>query len=414
MIDVRSAILLILIVESLLFSAQLLGYKNHYYPHKRVLGVFMLVMGTFLTSSILKSNGSDDFAIFSNYIILPLFLCINPFYYVYTKSLTTSNYKFGLSTAVQFFPAILVLILNIFCYSLISREFELAIIHKSVESLSKEPSIAIKLILLINAVSVYIYYIQLVVYVVLMMILLRKHKKNIKYIFSYDQNISLKWVKAFVVIIIINSLLEIFIVFISIKFPQLPANIIYLYYFFLFLLITILGYFGLKQNEIYQQKKNVPIILENNGLDAEINKNNLVDDIAFEERSDEDLDVLPMTYMISIEEQQRIAQNIIELIEKEKIFQNSKLSVYELADILKTNKTYISVSINNVLKKNFRQFINEYRIEEAKKLLVDPKFNHISIEGIAQTVGFISKSTFNVTFKKQAGVIPSEYRKAKF
>jgi len=413
MIDVRSAILLILIVESLLFSAQLLGYKNHYYPHKRVLGVFMLVMGVFLTSSILKSNGSDDFAIFSNYIILPLFLCINPFYYVYTKSLTTSNYKFGLSTAVKFFPAILVLILNIFCYSLISREFELAIIHKSVESLSKEPSIVIKLILLIDAVSVYIYYIQLVVYVVLMMILLRKHEKNIKYIFSYDQNISLKWVKAFVVIIIINSLLEIFIVFISIKFPQLPANIIYLYYFFLFLLITILGYFGLKQNEIYQQKKNVPIILENNGVDAEINKNNLIDDIAFEELSDEDLDVLPVTYMISTEEQQRITQNIIELVEKEKIFQNSKLSVYDLAEILKTNKTYISVSINNVLKKNFRQFINEYRIDEAKKLLVDPKFDHISIEGIAQTVGFISKSTFNVTFKKQAGVIPSDYRKAK-
>jgi len=413
MIDVRSAILLILIVESLLFSAQLLGYKNHYYPHKRVLGVFMLVMGVFLTSSILKSNGSDDFAIFSNYIILPLFLCINPFYYVYTKSLTTSNYKFGLSTAVKFFPAILVLILNIFCYSLISREFELAIIHKSVESLSKEPSIVIKLILLIDAVSVYIYYIQLVVYVVLMMILLRKHEKNIKYIFSYDQNISLKWVKAFVVIIIINSLLEIFIVFISIKFPQLPANIIYLYYFFLFLLITILGYFGLKQNEIYQQKKNVPIILENNGVDAEINKNNLIDDIAFEELSDEDLDVLPVTYMISTEEQQRITQNIIELVEKEKIFHNSKLSVYDLAEILKTNKTYISVSINNVLKKNFRQFINEYRIDEAKKLLVDPKFDHISIEGIAQTVGFISKSTFNVTFKKQAGVIPSDYRKAK-
>lgn len=205
MIDVISAILLILIAESFLFSAQLLGYKNHQYAHKRVLGIFMLVMGIFLTSSILKSNGNDDLAIHANYIILPLFLCINPFYYVYTKSLTSSNFKFDLSTAVQFFPAVLVLILNIFCFSLIGREFELAIIHKSIESLSKEPSIAIKLILLINAVAVYIYYIQLIVYVILMMILLRKHNKNIKYIFSYEQNISLKWIKAFVLIIVVNS-----------------------------------------------------------------------------------------------------------------------------------------------------------------------------------------------------------------
>lgn len=201
----------------------------------------------------------------------------------------------------------------------------------------------------------------------------------------------------------------------AIEFPSLPANIIYLYYFFLFILINLLGYFGLKQNEIYQQKKSAPIILEKNGVDAEVNQSAIItnEEIAFEERSDEDLEILPSTYMISKEEQERVVKSIIEMVESEKIFQNPKLSVYDIADKLKTNKTYISVSINNILKKNFRQFINEYRIEEAKKLLVDPKFDHISIEGIAQTVGFISKSTFNVTFKKQTGEIPSEYRKNK-
>jgi YesN/AraC family two-component response regulator len=89
---------------------------------------------------------------------------------------------------------------------------------------------------------------------------------------------------------------------------------------------------------------------------------------------------------------------------------NNNLSVYDIAHELKTNKSYISFSINNILKKNFRNFVNEYRIQEAQKLLLDPKFDNLSIEGIAQTVGYISKSTFNTSFQKYTGKKPSDFR----
>ena len=51
-----------------------------------------------------------------------------------------------------------------------------------------------------------------------------------------------------------------------------------------------------------------------------------------------------------------------------------------------------------------------YRVEEAKKKLLDPAFKHLSVLGIAEEVGFSSKSSFNSVFKKHTGTTPSEFR----
>ena len=59
---------------------------------------------------------------------------------------------------------------------------------------------------------------------------------------------------------------------------------------------------------------------------------------------------------------------------------------------------------------NFNQFLNKYRIEEAKKRLKDPEENQFVVLKIAYDVGFNSKSTFNTAFKKFTGMSPSQYR----
>ena len=61
----------------------------------------------------------------------------------------------------------------------------------------------------------------------------------------------------------------------------------------------------------------------------------------------------------------------------------------------------------------FNRFINGYRINEAIRLLMDPGFNGLSVEGIASSVGFISKSAFYSAFRKITGLTPVEYRKLK-
>jgi AraC-like DNA-binding protein len=70
-----------------------------------------------------------------------------------------------------------------------------------------------------------------------------------------------------------------------------------------------------------------------------------------------------------------------------------------------------SFVINELYQDNFYNFINKYRIEEAKRLLLSDKYNQLNILGIAYESGFNSKTTFNTTFKKHVGCSPSEFVK---
>ena len=59
---------------------------------------------------------------------------------------------------------------------------------------------------------------------------------------------------------------------------------------------------------------------------------------------------------------------------------------------------------------NFFDFINGYRVEEAKRLFKDPSKSAYTILAIAEDAGFNSKSAFNAVFKRVAGQTPSEFR----
>jgi AraC-like DNA-binding protein len=75
---------------------------------------------------------------------------------------------------------------------------------------------------------------------------------------------------------------------------------------------------------------------------------------------------------------------------------------------------HLSNLINTRLNRNFSDFINEYRVEEAKKMLKNELFERITIEAIGFECGFGSKSSFNKAFKKYTNSTPSEYRLEKY
>jgi len=96
-------------------------------------------------------------------------------------------------------------------------------------------------------------------------------------------------------------------------------------------------------------------------------------------------------------------------INEKRIFTQSDLTQEKFAQLLKTNKTYLSQVINETYKQNFNNFINELRLKEACRIMVDKEFKHYSIEGISSEVGFNSITTFNRCFKKYTGVTPSVF-----
>jgi AraC-like DNA-binding protein len=85
------------------------------------------------------------------------------------------------------------------------------------------------------------------------------------------------------------------------------------------------------------------------------------------------------------------------------------LTLSELASAINLNPHHLSQIINSEFGKSFACFINEYRVDAARRLL-SVSDNRTVIE-IALDSGFASKSSFNALFKKHTGVTPSEYRR---
>lgn len=97
------------------------------------------------------------------------------------------------------------------------------------------------------------------------------------------------------------------------------------------------------------------------------------------------------------------------LMVEEKFFCDEDLSLGRLSDALEITPHQLSEFLNEHYKKNFNSYVNGYRVEEAKKLLVaEPGRNTLSI---AFAVGFNSYSAFHRVFKKETGSTPAEYRK---
>ncbi|PLX05451.1 MAG: hypothetical protein C0598_14695 [Marinilabiliales bacterium] len=95
---------------------------------------------------------------------------------------------------------------------------------------------------------------------------------------------------------------------------------------------------------------------------------------------------------------------------EEEPFLDPDLSINKLARYLKMQKRELSILINHNLNKHFFDFINDFRIEKAKKMLVEPDKNDLTVLEILYHVGFNSKSSFNTAFKKHTGFTPTQYR----
>jgi AraC-like DNA-binding protein len=99
---------------------------------------------------------------------------------------------------------------------------------------------------------------------------------------------------------------------------------------------------------------------------------------------------------------------LLALMADEQPWLEPELTLTELAQRLRTNPGLLSKVINAGCGQNFNDFVNTYRVAEARRKLADPRFAHYSLVGVALESGFNSKSTFNRVFKKLSGQAPSE------
>ncbi|HEX8016972.1 MAG TPA: helix-turn-helix domain-containing protein, partial [Flavobacterium sp.] len=202
---------------------------------------------------------------------------------------------------------------------------------------------------------------QTIIYWTLSFVILQKHLKFLRQISSSTEKTDLIWLKYFLLILVLIILVWFNLVFFNLEYLIQFTPFIYL------LSVFFLAYFSLQQKEIFDFSK------------PELNE---------------------------LDEKLRM------LTESEKIYLENDLSLPVLAKRLGASCNETSFVINELYQDNFYNFINKYRIEEAKKMLLSDKYTQLNVLGIAYESGFNSKTTFNTTFKKHTGMSPTEFVKS--
>ncbi len=357
-----------------------------------------------------------NFLIYAYYLSLPVVLLFFPIFYLYIQSLTHRKFRIRKKDFFHFIPAILVLVLNI-PYLFLSNEEKHWFVSVGYGQIT-ENSLLIYL-RNINRIGVFgIINIQLLVYIALSIYFYRDYKNKIENIFSYKENIDLRWIRVLIVFFLVLFLIIDTVHFFSIK-TNLPHRIFYNSSMLIFN-ISIFAY-GMYQKNIFEKpnfqeiKKNTINPETKRFIDFEIfipeNRNSENEDNKEEDNEEEDKNF--SKYQKSpLKNNQKI--QIIEELDKymeNKPYYYSNLTIDEVAEALKTNSKYLSQVINETYSKNFYTYVNFFRINDSKEMLLSEQFDNYSMEGIAKTVGFNSKSSFYSAFKKHTGFTPTEFKK---
>lgn len=118
------------------------------------------------------------------------------------------------------------------------------------------------------------------------------------------------------------------------------------------------------------------------------------------------------SHMLFMTEAQSIVDHLKVLMEEKKVYREAELNIASLSSMIQTKPHILSKVLNEHFNKNFRDFVNEYRIIEFIEKAEQGKLEVLTFLGLAYEVGFNSKSTFNLAFKKHTNKSPRNYFKS--
>jgi AraC-like DNA-binding protein len=364
------------------FLAFLLITKKEKSIADYILMAWLGFTGIHLLTYYLYSTG--QFTRYPDLIVagFPLPLLQGPFLYLYTLH-QTSRRRFKPVQLLHFLPFIL-------SYVLFSEFFFL------------DPEKKIEIFRLKGqgyethaAINIYAIYLSGIIYVTISLIRLFRYRKTIVNEFSNTEKINFNWL----LYLIIWMLCIWIVIMLSGKDEFVFGSAA--------LFILWLGYFGIKQVQVFSRKN---VRTENITLsDAS------ADTVNAEESYPEDpVDTANQKYQrssLSENEAERIHDRLNQLLSEEKPFRDPELTLHELAKQLAVHPNHLSQVINSKENKNFYDLINQRRVEEFIKMVSGPGNKQYTLLGMALDCGFNSKASFNRNFKKYKQVTPSDYLK---
>lgn len=363
--------------QLLLLALFLFNYGRGRAVSHKILAAFLFANALFILDFLqvhLKWYFEFPHLLMSGFSLIFLF---GPLLYFYTKSMTAPSFSFRKRDILHAVPFLLYWTYLAFTFYPYNAETKIALFNSG------------KVDYLFSKIYIYdIAHFLILSYMVASLRELHRFRQQLKHYFSSIEKLNLSWLRLVLygfLFMWLCDLSDSIILRFTRPHPIIPYLLLLTSLSINLIFATVAVYRSLKQ----------PLAF--NGLEPEQNgKHKYTQSTLTESDSRRYLEILS-SYM-----------NI------KKPFLNPSLTINELAEKLAIPSRHLSQVINEALHQNFYDFVNHYRIEEAKRMLSGDSNDRVTILEVLYEVGFNSKSAFNIAFKKHTGITPTEFKRKNF
>jgi len=347
-------------INAIFFTGYLWFKRNRNTRSSVLLSLFLLITAYRIIQMLLHDL-QDDFNIGINlktfFFFIPTFPLIGPILYLYIKSITIKDFQFRISHLLHSVPFLVFLVFNM----LNRHNFPLSPDNRD--------------FYFVYCLAISVILIQFLIYLIISYNYAQKLIIRGKADQFPKENLNPFWIRNIVTFISVLWFIYVMYCFQTYFCFYLATTVIEAFYYSLFS-------YWILYNELREQK----ITFINNFI------------------------VRYRSSGISAEDALKYKAMILDYVSKNELYKDHNITLGKFAKNLSLTPHVVSQVINEQLSCNFNDFINSYRVEEAKRMLNDPAMKNITVASIAYDSGFNTLSAFNTAFKKFTGLTPSQFR----
>lgn len=362
---------------------------------RRLLGIILTLTGLVFIPNIIQDillyqSGKVGIPAFD--ITINLFLI--PLYFFYFRKLTKPEKLNRQKIWYHLFPAIIAFTIGLFIFP-----FE-----EKITLYEQELNNKLSFAALFRYFCFFMQAVLIISYSLRILQLKRQHVRNLEENYSSTENIDLKWLNQAIPFAVIYGGITLFTTLWTIEWTSHLSHISAIFFiFYLFI-------YALNEPYIHYTIHHAGQTTEEMEPECET----ILEEIHLQEPDPLDstspvFPALPQKYLKNLgAKREKMKDELVRLFDEKEIYTNGALTINDVANLLSTNRTYISNLINNEFGFSFYQFVNKFRIQKATILFLEnPK---MQIQEVASLSGFNSLSSFISAFKLNEGITPKEWK----
>jgi AraC-like DNA-binding protein len=378
--DITSILLAVIIIQLLLLAIFLFSQDKGRKQSHLLLGLFFLSLCLNLADGLLLYQ-----KFYLRYPSVALWgtgctLLLGPFLYLYTRSALFKDFFFSPKMLLHFIPFILLELVSLIAYWSLSHDEKIRLLQQLTNRQVHG---------FFDGVSALIF-LHFFIYQFFAWQLIKRYQAIAASRFSDLQKNNVNWLKTLQVAFLLFFFLGLMKTFIYL------TSFADFYYVVFFVLVTLLFVFV---NRVVLKALNNPAMFTSLEENDTTGTGTPQPGIKYGGSA------------ITGNEKELLRNKILDHMAGKRPYLDADLSLDELAKQLQLKPRILSQLINESIGQSFFDFVNNYRINEAMKMLDNPEDPKITVLEVLYAVGFNSKSSFNTIFKKQTGLTPSEYKR---